>query len=147
MSNDRHATPVEGVTPERLATALDRIFGGLGAHEVFGPPQAVGDTTVIPAASIQRAGGFGMGGGTKIDKEGAGGGGGGYGEGRPVAVIEVRSSGVRVRPVFDWTRLGLTAVVAGLATWRSLRRGGGCAAAPRRRPAPRRSHGRPGPAA
>ncbi len=83
---------------------------------------------VITAATIERAGGFGFGAGAGTDPEEAGGGGGGGGGGgtataRPVAVVEVRADGVVVRPVLDYTRIGITVTLAALAVWRTLRAG------------------------
>jgi uncharacterized spore protein YtfJ len=82
----------------------------------------VGETVVIPAATIQFGGGFGFGFGMQQDNNGAGGGGGGWNDGRPVAVIEAGPGGVRVRPVVDVTRVGLTLVAAALTVWRATRR-------------------------
>lgn len=91
----------------------------VSASQVFSEPVRSGDRVVIPAAAIERAGGFGHGG----DQAGnGGGGGGGRGLGRPVAVIEVGPEGVRIRPVVDLTKIGLTAIAAGLTVWRALRR-------------------------
>jgi uncharacterized spore protein YtfJ len=45
-----------------------------------------------------------------------GGGGGFGGRVRPVAVVDVGPQGVRVRPVFDASAIGLALVTVGLAT-------------------------------
>ena len=91
------------------------------AADLFGPPVEVGDRVLLTAATVQRAGGFGFGGGVgRVGSEaGAGGGGGGGGgiEGRPVAVIEVGPHGVTVRPIVDLTRLTI-ALLAALVAWR-----------------------------
>jgi uncharacterized spore protein YtfJ len=120
----------------RVESALARIMDGVGARDVFGDPQTVGDRMLITASVIERAGGFGFGGGfgTEADDEqqeggsvggGGGGGGGGSVVGRPVAVIEVGPSGVNVRPVVDVTRIGITvatSVLAALGVARGARR-------------------------
>jgi uncharacterized spore protein YtfJ len=101
-----------------IERGVNKIVGGLAADTVFGKPEHVGDRVVITAASVQRAGGFGFGSGSGTEPgeegggSGAGGGGGGATEGRPVAVIEVGPDGVRVRPVLDFTRIGITAITA-----------------------------------
>ncbi len=78
-----------------------------------------GDRVVIPAATIEFSGGFGFGGEGPAN---GGGGGGGHHTGRPVAVIEVGPEGVRVRPVVDFTKVGLTLVAAALTVWRATRK-------------------------
>lgn len=116
---------VEGVSG-KVEAGLDHIFGGLSADSVFGTEE-VGDRVVITAAAIERAGGFGFGAGEGTDESGTpsgggGGGGGGTGQARPVAVIEVTSDGVSVRPVLDYTKIAVTVVVSSIAAWRMLRR-------------------------
>ena len=66
--------------------------------------------------------GFGRGEDTTAGGLGAGGGGGGYAAGRPVAVIEVGPQGVRVKPVLDFTKIGLTLIAAALTIWKATRR-------------------------
>lgn len=110
----------------RVETGVDRIFGGLSADTVFGS-ERVGDQVVITAAAIERAGGFGFGAGQGTDDDdnssgGGGGGGGGTGQARPVAVIEVTPDGVSVRPVLDYTKIGVTVALSAIAAWRFLRR-------------------------
>ncbi len=110
---------------QQLTTGLDRLMS-VSADRVFREPVRVGETVVIPAATIQFGGGFGFGFGldqanTK-NASGGGGGGGGWNDGRPVAVIEAGPAGVRVRPVVDITRIGLTLVAAALTVWRATRR-------------------------
>lgn len=103
---------------------LKRIFGGLSADKVFATEQ-VGDRFVITAAAIERAGGFGFGAGSDGDDPtsgGGGGGGGGSAQARPVAVIEVTSEGVSVRPVLDFTKIGITALLSFVAAWRLIRK-------------------------
>lgn len=112
----------------KVEAGMDRIFGGLSGQSVYATEQ-VGDRLVITAAAIERAGGFGFGAGAGSDGEdpsaggaGGGGGGGGTGQARPVAVIEVTPQGVSVRPVLDFTKIGVTVVVSLVAAWRMLRR-------------------------
>jgi uncharacterized spore protein YtfJ len=100
---------------ERVADGLARIVD-VSARRVYDDPVQVGDRIIIPAATVESAGGFGNG----FDTDGNGGGsGGGYGNGRPVAVIEAGPDGVHVRPVLDLTKIGLTALAAALAVWRA----------------------------
>jgi uncharacterized spore protein YtfJ len=103
---------------ERLDTGLDRLIT-VSADRVFREPVRVGETVVVPAAAIAYGGGFGFGG---DNRNNGGGGGGGWNDGRPVAVIEAGPSGVRVRPVVDFTRIGLTVVAAAITVWSAGRR-------------------------
>ena len=110
---------------DRLATAVTSGIARIvdvSASSVFTEPVQVGDRVVIPAAVIDRYGGFGYGAGGDQQGGGDGGGGGGRSEGRPVAVIEAGPDGVRVRPVLDLTKLGLTVLAAALTVWRASRR-------------------------
>ena len=69
--------------------------------------------------------GFGFGAGSDGDDPtsgGGGGGGGGSAQARPVAVIEVTSEGVSVRPVLDFTKIGITALLSFVAAWRLIRK-------------------------
>jgi len=101
-------------TEQQVELGLDRLMN-VSADRVYREPVHLGDTVVIPAASITRAGGFGFG----IDQaENGGGGGGGWSDARPVAVIEAGPDGVRVKPVVDFTRIGLTVIAAALTVWR-----------------------------
>ena len=122
MSSDDLRTQHEDVAQEalhvRLVSGLDRLTN-LSADRVFREPVHVGETVVIPAAAIQFAGGFGFG---SDNVSNGGGGGGGWNEGRPVAVIEAGPGGVRVKPILDVTRVGLTLVAAALTVWRATRR-------------------------
>jgi len=112
------ATSEEERIRATMNTGLDRLMN-LGADRVFGEPVRVGDRVVIPAASLEFLGGFGFG-GDRLSN--GGGGGGGQHAGRPVAVIEAGPTGVRVKPVIDFTRVGLTLVAAALTVWRISRR-------------------------
>ena len=91
------------------------------AEAVFSEPISAGEYTVITAAEVSAAGGFGGGIGTGVEsKEGgddetsqnevdAGGGSGGGGAfiGRPVAAIIIGPQGVRVEPIVDPTKIAL----------------------------------------
>ena len=113
---------IEGIT-SGVDEGFDRLIGGLSADAVFGAPQEVGERIVFTAAAIERMGGFGFGGG--FDESaggGGGGGGGGRAEGRPVAVIEIDASGVRVQPVIDFTRIGVTVALSLIALFKPRRR-------------------------
>ena len=101
-----------------MSSGLDRLMS-VSADRVFAEPVRVGDRVVIPAASVEVAGGFGLG----VDSSSkVGGGGGGHQAARPVAIIEAGPSGVQVKPVIDFTRVGLTLVAAALTVWRATRR-------------------------
>src|SRR4051794_24637975 len=101
-----------------MNSGLDRLMN-VSADRVFADPVRIGDRVVIPAASIEFSGGFGFGGDTMSN---GGGGGGGHQAGRPVAIIEAGPQGVKVKPVIDFTRVGLTVVAAALTVWRATRR-------------------------
>ncbi len=101
-----------------MTSGLDRLMS-VSADRVFAEPVRVGERVVIPAATIEFSGGFGFGGDARSN---SGGGGGGYHAGRPVAIIEAGPSGVRVKPVIDFTRVGLTVVAAVLTVWRATRK-------------------------
>ena len=120
---------------ERAGTDLTRSLAeivDLSAEDVFGTPVQVGERTIITAAVVTRGGGFGFGGGggeheaPEPDAElgmGVGAGGGGGGEGRPVAVIEITPDGTTVRPVIDFTKVGLSLLTGLFGLWRAARRG------------------------
>ena len=101
-----------------MSNGLDRLMD-VSADRVYAEPVRIGEQVVIPAASVEFAGGFGFGGDARSN---GGGGGGGYRAGRPVAIIEAGPSGVRVKPVVDVTRVGLTLLAAALTVWRASRR-------------------------
>ena len=125
MTNDRLAAI--GEVGGRIADGLDHLMGDLTSSNVFSDPIEVGDSVVITAAAVERAGGFGFGAGEGDEDEGPSGGGGGGGGGgsasaRPVAVIRIHPDGVTVQPVLDATRLLIAALGAFLGLWRALRR-------------------------
>ena len=101
-----------------MNSGLDRLMS-VSANQVFAEPVRIGDRVVIPAASIEFSGGFGFGGDAQSN---GGGGGGGHQAGRPVAIIEAGPDGVSVKPVIDFTRVGLTLVAAALTVWRATRK-------------------------
>jgi uncharacterized spore protein YtfJ len=114
--------PVQTTEEERIratmSNGLDRLMN-VSADRVFAEPVRIGERVVIPAASVEFSGGFGFGGDNHSN---GGGGGGGYQAGRPVAIIEAGPGGVRVKPVIDFTRVGLTLVAAAITVWRASRR-------------------------
>ena len=112
----------------RVAGSLEAVFGEASPSTVYSAPERVGDDLIITAASWERAGGFGFGGGqgttdgeTPEGGGGGGGGGGGTSVGRPVAVIRVGESGIQVEPVIDLTKVAVTALLSALAVWKVLR--------------------------
>ncbi|MDH3471354.1 MAG: hypothetical protein OEM94_08580 [Acidimicrobiia bacterium] len=128
MNEDQEATrAVIGEVGNRIQNNLMHITDMSTGGAVFGSPEHVGDRVVITASTYSRAGGFGFGGGggkpDAMSEFGAGGGGGGGGtsEGRPVAIIDIGPEGVTIRPVFDFTKLGLAALGGALAVWRAGR--------------------------
>ncbi|HEY7061292.1 MAG TPA: spore germination protein GerW family protein [Chloroflexota bacterium] len=104
-----------------LTAGFERLDAVARADSMVGTPRSVGDHTVIPLAEVYYGGGFGLGGGSApasspTPGSGMGGGGGFGGRVRPVAVVVVGPEGVRVRPVFDASAIGLALVTVGLAT-------------------------------
>jgi uncharacterized spore protein YtfJ len=101
---------------EGLAESLNAVFGEAKPSTVFSEPESVGADLVVMAAAWERAGGFGFGSGYgSVDGEaggGQGGGGGGAAQGRPVAVIRIGKDGVTVKPVVDFTKIGVTVLLA-----------------------------------
>jgi uncharacterized spore protein YtfJ len=112
---------------DEIRSGIDKLFGSAAPGTVFSEPRVVGDDLVIAAAAWERAGGFGFGVGTGNDDkggrgEGGGGGGGGLSQGRPVAVIRIGPGGVEVKPVIDFTRIGVTLLLGAAGVWQVLRR-------------------------
>ena len=106
--------------------ALAAVFGEAAPGTVFSEPIHVGDDLVITAVAWERAGGFGFGGGEGPTSQpdsgrGSGGGGGGASQGRPVAVIRITSAGVEVKPVIDFTKIGVTLLLGLIGVWRVFR--------------------------
>jgi uncharacterized spore protein YtfJ len=118
---------IAGTVAGEIRSGIEELFGPAAPGTVFSQPEVVGDDLVIAAAAWERAGGFGFGVGTGNDEkggrgEGGGGGGGGYSQGRPVAVIRVGPSGLEVKPVIDFTRIGVTLLLGAVGVWGALRR-------------------------
>ena len=112
---------------EQAVDALSALFGEASPGTVFSAPERVGDDIIVTAVAWERAGGFGFGGGAErsdgeLSGGGAGAGGGGASQGRPVAVIRIGPSGVDVRPVIDFTKVGVTLLLGLIGVWRALRR-------------------------
>jgi uncharacterized spore protein YtfJ len=120
----------EKIPSQKEANALmERLFVVAEPQMVFSEPVTQGEYTVITAREITVGLGFGYGGGGGVGptspsdeaEEGAGtaeapgeaagygggGGGGGSSAGRPVAVIEIGPSGVRVEPIMDPTKIAI----------------------------------------
>lgn len=112
----------------RISDSLERLLGSIGVSDVFSEPIESGDSLIVNAAAIERAGGFGFGAGEGDEPSGQSGGGGGGGGGgsataRPVAVVRIEPDTITVVPVFDMTRLVIAAIGAFLGLWRAARRG------------------------
>lgn len=120
----------EKIPNQQAANALlERLFVVAEPEMVFSAPVTQGEYMAITAREITVGLGFGYGGGggagpagTSEAAEGAaeatgaggeaagfgsGGGGGGSAAGRPVAVIEIGPSGVRVEPIVDPTKIAI----------------------------------------
>jgi uncharacterized spore protein YtfJ len=110
-----------------ISDALTNLFGEASPTTLFSEPVVHGDHAVITAVAWERAGGFGFGTGQSQGEgmetgSGEGGGGGGFSQGRPVAVIRVGPDGVDVTPVIDFTKIGVTLLLATIGVWRALAR-------------------------
>ena len=111
---------------DQITGSLRSLFGDAKPETIFSEPESVGNTIVFTASAWERAGGFGFGRGEGPEGEGEGGGGGGGGssQGRPVAVIQAGPGGVKVEPVIDLTKIGVTFLFAA-AGWLTMRRRSG----------------------
>lgn len=114
-------------TGDHIRHALEELVGPASPSAIFSDPHIVGDDMVFTAAAWERGGGFGFGAGRGDDPgggQGAGGGGGGGGgsQGRPVAVIRISPEDIEVRPVIDFTKIGITLLLSGIGVWGALRR-------------------------
>lgn len=103
---------------------VDRLIATARPEAVFAEPVAAEGRTIIGAAEVLIAAGFGGGGAygpqSGADKEpeqavnieggGMGAGVGGFAQSRPVAIVIIDQKGVRVEPVVDVTKLGLAAL-------------------------------------
>ena len=114
----------EDATTQAAAASVEGLaamFGEASTSALFSKPEKSGDDLIIVASAWERAGGFGFGGGGRVGEDsGGGGGGGGASRGRPVAVIRVGPSGVEVKPVIDFTRVGITLLLGVLGVWRAV---------------------------
>lgn len=107
-----------------VSQTMEAFLATADVDSAFGEPIEHEGRQIIPASEVLVGMGFGLGygagseGNTEAsDKpleqgEGGGGGGGGRTLSRPVAVIVADEAGVRVEPVVDITKLGLTALTA-----------------------------------
>jgi len=115
-----------GRAGEQIRQAIAEVIGPASPATVFSEPHVIGDDLVISAAAWERGGGFGFGAGQGGDPKGGdgAGGGGGFGggsQGRPVAVIRVGPGGIEVVPIIDFTKVGITALLAAIGLWKTLR--------------------------
>jgi uncharacterized spore protein YtfJ len=120
------ARSTEGIAAS-ISDALTHLFGDPSPAALFSEPIQQGDQSVITAVAWERVGGFGFGSGQGQGEgiesgSGEGGGGGGFSQGRPVAVIIAGPNGVVVKPVIDFTKIGVTMLLAGVGVWRALSR-------------------------
>ena len=111
---------------DRIASGLAGILGDVKPSEVFKTVEAREGRVVLGAVSIERAGGFGFGAGEGLDSAnneatGGGGGAGGWGHARPIAIVVVEESGVKVWPVIDYVKLAIVTVGALAAIWKAGR--------------------------
>ncbi len=97
---------------------LNAVFGQASPSSIFSKPEKSGDNLIIVAGAWERAGGFGFGGGGRVGAD-SGGGGGGASQGRPVAVIKVGPGGIDVKPVIDFTKVGITVLLGVIGVWRA----------------------------
>lgn len=129
--NDELEFITEKIPSQREANALmERLFIVAEPDIVFSEPVTQGQYTAITAREVTICLGFGYGGGGGIGTSegadstqdetsgdrgagyGGGGGGGGTAAGRPVAVIEIGPSGVRVEPIVDPTKISIALFTA-----------------------------------
>jgi uncharacterized spore protein YtfJ len=119
---------IQTSSAERLAAEAEALqviqdiavkyLASASVEAVYGKPQKVGDTLIIPTAEVVNGLGFGLGSGSGSggpggpegasgSGSGAGGGAGGGLHTRPVAIIIASPEGVRVEPVVDATKIAL----------------------------------------
>jgi uncharacterized spore protein YtfJ len=120
-------TPSTQGIADSISDVLTSLFGEPSPSALFSEPLEQGDQTVMTAVAWERAGGFGFGSGQGQGEgmesgSGEGGGGGGFSQGRPVAVIKIGPGGVEVTPVIDFTKIGVTLLLAVVGVWRALSR-------------------------
>jgi uncharacterized spore protein YtfJ len=104
---------------EELLAQVASVRENAHVRTVFGEPIRQGDRVVIPVARVQGALGLGFGRGESPAEagrpSGAGGGGGGVFRARPVAIVEITPTEVRIRPIIDVTRIVLAGML--LTAW------------------------------
>jgi uncharacterized spore protein YtfJ len=115
---DQETIENQAAAVDAIENTLDSFLAAASVEAVYGEPIKQRDMTIIPAAEVVSAMGFGLGyGAGGSDEEGGGQGGGGGGGGRvfsrPVAVIIATPDGVRVEPVFDLTKVVMAGLTAG----------------------------------
>lgn len=114
-----------GAVGDALAQTIGRYASVASAEAVVGPAREEQGRIAIPLAAVSAGYGMGMGMGYRTAEEGAatdgeaggggGGGGGGGAKARPVAVIELSESELRVHQVVDSTRITIASLA--LAAW------------------------------
>ncbi len=98
---------------------VNKLLDAARVEAAYGQAVQYADATIIPTAEILSVAwiGSGVGGGRSNENNSIGGGNGAGGGGRvlsrPVAAIVITSSGVRVEPILDVTKVGLAALTAG----------------------------------
>jgi uncharacterized spore protein YtfJ len=98
-----------------VQATMDKFLSAANIEAVYGSPIREGENIVIPAAEVLSVAGFGFGAGSgpqgtgENENMGSGEGGGGGGRilSRPVAVIVISPTGVRVEPIVDVTKIAL----------------------------------------
>ncbi len=118
------------VVPEADATTLffEAMTYAVGVDTVFGEPVTAGDRVIIPVAETSMGGGVGavyfadgpqgVQRAVRIPERTTGGGGGA--SSRPVAVVVVGPSGVKVQPILDINRMALSGIASAAALWQGL---------------------------
>lgn len=112
-ANSAQTQPVDAMNE-----TIDKFVSTSKVSAVYGEPTQEGNVTVIPCSEVSSwmffGMGFGLGGSAEKGNNGQGGGqaGGGNTYARPVAAIEVTSTGVRIKPIVDITKIGLAVVTS-----------------------------------
>lgn len=104
-----------GQAIDMVQETLETLLDTADVSKVYAEPVEHEGAMVIPAAEVVTGMGFGAGyGAGPVNDNGGGGGGGGGGQAhaRPVAVIIADQSGVRVEPIFDFTKVSLAFITA-----------------------------------
>lgn len=115
---------------QSIENVLHDFLAAASPESVYQKPIKHGDSIIIPTSELFSVLGFGLGSGSEGgDKgqdsnggEGGGGGGGGSVHTRPVAVIVSTPDGVRVEPVFDLTKIVVTALATGVMVFGAIAR-------------------------